>query len=130
MIKLWQKAGIEIKIKGRDHPNQLEKQLDSDNVVLFGKFKEEKLIGIILVSHDGRKGWLNRLAVHPSYRRQGIAKELISTAEEYLMDEYGIEIYSALIFKDNIASTTTFRSLGYEKWDEVSYYSKRTNLDI
>jgi ribosomal protein S18 acetylase RimI-like enzyme len=130
IFKLWEEAGMKVKIKGRDHPNQLKRQIDTGNVAILGKSMDNKLVGIILVSHDDRKGWLNRLAVHPSYRRQGIAKELVSAAEEYLIDEYGIEIFSTLIFKDNIASTTTFRSLGYEEWNEVSYFSKRINPDI
>ena len=50
----------------------------------IGAFADGKLVGIVVATHDGRKGWINRLAVHPDYRRRGIAKKLIEEAEEYL----------------------------------------------
>jgi len=70
-------------------------------------------VGVVLGTHDGRKGWINRLAVHPDYRRTHIASRLVRTCEHGL-GEQGIQIFAALIEPDNAASKAVFRSLGYE----------------
>ena len=128
-VKLWRKLGLEIRLNGRDNPDQIEKQLKSENVILLGKFGGGVLLGVVLVTHDGRKGWMNRLAVNPDYQRKGVAKELIISAEKLLFEEIGIEIYSALVSKENLKSDNFFESMGYEKGDEISYFSKRVRHD-
>jgi RimJ/RimL family protein N-acetyltransferase len=129
VVKLWRKAGLEIRLNGRDNPNQIEKQLKSENVILLGKFGDGVMLGVVLVTHDGRKGWINRLAVNPDYQRKGIAKELIISSEKLLFEEIGLEVYSALISKENSKSNNLFESVGYEKWDEIYYFSKRVRPD-
>ncbi len=128
-VKLWRKIGLEIRLNGRDNPYQIEKQLKSENVILIGKFGGGVLLGVVLVTHDGRKGWLNRLAVNPDYKRKGVAKELIISAEKLLFEEIGIEIYSALVSKENLKSDNFFEIMGYEKSDEIYYFSKRVRPD-
>ena len=129
VVKLWGKTGLEIRLDGRDNPQQMEKQLKSDNVVLLGKFANGILLGVVLVTHDRRKGWLNRLSVNPEFQREGIAKELINSAETLLFEEFGVEIYCALVLKENLKSDHLFTSVGYEKWEEVYYFSKRVRTD-
>src|SRR6185503_7568746 len=41
---------------------------------------EGKLIGVVLCGTDGRRGYLCRLAVHPSMRGHGIGRELVRRA--------------------------------------------------
>jgi len=129
VVELWRNTGLEIRLNGRDNPNQIEKQLKSENVILLGKFGGGVLLGVVLVTHDGRKGWMNRLAVNPDYQRKGVAKELIISTEKLLFEEIGIEIYSAIISKENLKSDNFFESIGYEKWDKIYYFSKRVRPD-
>ena len=129
VVKLWKRVGLEIRLNGRDHPDQMDKQLKSNNVVLLGKYSSDILLGVVLISHDGRKGWLNRLAVNPEYQRKGVAKELILNAEKLLFEEFEIEIYGALVSKENRESVRLFEGVRYEKWEEISYFSKRVRND-
>ena len=129
VLELWEEVGLKPRVEGRDHPDQMKNQIESSNVVLLGKLVSEKLVGVVLVSHDNRKGWINRLTVHPDYQNQGIGKELLLAAEEYLFDEEGIEVYSALIFDDNLVSKQCFIGAGYKQWEKVCYFSKRMSLD-
>jgi len=39
------------------------------------------MIGNVIASHDGRKDWLNRIAVDPDYRRQSLAQKLTRAGE-------------------------------------------------
>ena len=129
VVKLWKSAGLLIRERGRDHRKNIQAQLKSENVAILGKRMNGQLIGVVLVSHDHRKGWINRLAVHPLNRRKGIANELLNAAEKYLKRERGIEIFGALIFSDNSASIQLFETNNYERWEEVQYFTKRMRTD-
>ncbi|MFX0123627.1 MAG: GNAT family N-acetyltransferase [Candidatus Hodarchaeota archaeon] len=122
---LWKVAGLSWRPEGRDHPDRIIKQIERKNIFFLGEVKNEELLGVIMVSHDGRKGWINRLAVHPEHRHKGIAKELLEVAEVQLLQTEGIEVCSALIFDDNKPSLSLFEKVGYEPWVNVLYYSKR-----
>ena len=39
-----------------------------------------RVVGAILAGHDGRRGYVHHLAVHPSLRRHGIARRLVERA--------------------------------------------------
>ena len=129
VIELWKKSGLEVRLNGRDSPENIKKQITSGNVILLGKFKNLNLLGVVLITHDERKGWINRLAVDPENQNKGIAKELISSAEKILFEEKGIEVYCALVSKGNLISEDLFEGIGYEKWEEIYYFSKRIRPD-
>jgi len=81
--------------------------------VYLGAFDGHRLVGAVLGTHDTRKGWINRLAVHPDYRRRGIARRLVRFAERELRKQ-GLEMFAALIEPRNAASEAVFRHLGYD----------------
>jgi GNAT superfamily N-acetyltransferase len=84
------------------------------------------LVAVALLTHDGRKGWINRLAVDPACRRRGLAARLVGEAERWFCQELGLEVWAALIEAGNEASLALFAQLGYQPADVV-YVSKRTH---
>ncbi|OGS45505.1 MAG: hypothetical protein A3K66_05130 [Euryarchaeota archaeon RBG_16_67_27] len=79
----------------------------------LGAFDDRRLVGCVLGTHDTRKGWINRLAVEPDYRRRGIATRLIRACERALR-RAGIRVFAALIDPANRPSEAFFASLGYD----------------
>ena len=63
-----------------------------------------EVVGVILTGHDGRRAIIHHMCVHPSFRRQGIARMLVQKAEEALKAE-GINKIFGLVFKDNTLRT-------------------------
>ena len=43
-----------------------------------------EVVGVILTGHDGRRALIHHMCVHPSFRREGIASQLVQKAEEAL----------------------------------------------
>jgi ribosomal protein S18 acetylase RimI-like enzyme len=123
--ELWKLAGLSWRPDGRDRPERISIQMENKQIFFLGMVKDDNLLGVILVSHDGRKGWINRLAVHPEHRHKGIAQKLLEVAEDHLLQTEGIEVCSALIFDENKPSLSLFEKAGYESWTNVLYYSKR-----
>jgi ribosomal protein S18 acetylase RimI-like enzyme len=125
VMRLWTEAGLPFKPLGRDDPKKVAVELERGTGFFLGAVTDEgRLVGVVLGTHDGRKGWINRLAVAPSYRSRGIARLLVRDAEAGLR-ERGIEVFAALIESDNQASLTFFRAIGYSHATDIEYVSKR-----
>ena len=128
IIRLWKEAGLEsVRLQGRDSHDAFAAQLAAGQRVI-GLEDAGQLIGAVLVTHDTRKGWINRLAIHPDHRRKGYATELIAAAERELR-EMGFQIFAVLIEADNNASQELFAREGYKAHDIV-YMSKRNSNDV
>jgi len=127
ILALWQHAGLDtIRPQGRDSREAFADQLARGQVVL-GLEEAGRLVACIVITDDTRKGWINRLAVDPGYRRQGLAARLIVEAEQALREK-GIHVFAALIEHENVASLTLFQREGY-KTHNVVYVSKRDGED-
>ena len=129
ILALWQAAGLTtIRPQGRDSREAFEAQLAGGAQTLLGVEVDRQLVGVVMVTHDGRKGWINRLAVHPAHRRQGIARQLLAASEEALHAN-GIRIIAALIEGENPASQTLLEAAGYRVHEDIRYLSKRDRDD-
>ena len=81
------------------------------------------------MSSDSRKGWINRLAVHPDYRRRGIAVDLIDECENVIRKR-GLKLFCALIEESNRSSIRLFKKLGYVEYRDIIYFCKREGDDV
>ena len=119
IVKLWKSAELPFKPKGRDRKESVSKQMQLGKV----------LVGVVIGSYDGRmKGWINRLAVKPEYRRKGIAKQLISLLEKVL-ERKGATIHCTLIEAQNEESLNLFQNMGYVIDSEILYVTKRRSSE-
>ncbi len=129
LVRVWELSGLPHHPKGRDSRENIEREIRSrSNDFLVAEIDGE-MVGAILCTNDGRKGWINRLAVLPSSQREGIASLLVAEAEKRF-ESRGIPIVACLIHNDNAASRELFEKLGYELDRRVVYYSKRKNRDV
>ncbi len=128
-VKVWQKAGLPFRPQGRESREGFMKQLDDDHIIALGAFTADEMVGVVIGSHDGRKGWVNRLAVVPGKQKQGIAKVLIFQVEEYFKSA-GILMFAALINNDNSASINLFQKLGYEVKPHIMYFRKLVDKEF
>ena len=128
IVRLAASSGLPLRPRGRDSRAAFARQLRSNRTWYLGAFDSERLVGIVLGTHDSRKGWINRLAVHPDYRRRGIGRRLVRACERAL-HRVGIEMFAALIEEDNESSAVFFRSLGYET-TRLWYARHRLRKDI
>lgn len=128
VIELWQKAHLPHKPKGRDTKEEIERELRARNTIFLIAEEEGKLIGSIFGTHDGRKGWINRVATAPAYRGKGIAHTLVSEAEKRFR-KMGIKIIACLIEDWNTESMVFFKKIGYTKHNNILYFTKRENPD-
>ena len=123
VIALWEEAGIHYRPNGRENPQRMAKELKSGQAIFLVAEANKKIVGVVLGTNDGRKGWINRLAVAKEFRRQNVASELAAAVENRL-NELGIEVIACLIEPENSVSRIFFSKLGYTK-APVEYFSKK-----
>ncbi len=128
MIRVIDRCGLHPRTRGRDARMAIASQLRSRQNVYLGAFDGTRLVGTVFGTHDTRKGWINRLAVLPEYRRRGIARRLVRAAERGLRSR-GMRIFAALIEAENGASRSLFENLGYTSSD-ILYYRVKDRDDV
>ena len=126
---LWEASGLQYRPKGRDSLQSLVTERCQNPNGYIGAFVDSELVGSVLATDDGRRGWINRLVVHPDYRGSGLGEVLIQEAERVL-HERGRQIIAALIEDHNVHSQTLFKRTGYLVMPEVLYFSKRASWDV
>jgi ribosomal protein S18 acetylase RimI-like enzyme len=124
MTRLWIKASLPFKPKGRDSKERIVAEMKASPDFFLGAFEENRLVGAVIVSSDLRKGWINRLAVDPDYWHRGIAKALIAEGEK-ILHKRGLRIFCALIEESNVPSKELFHRCGYSESHDILYFSKR-----
>ena len=70
---------------------------------------DRKIAGSVIGAFDGWRGNVYRLAVHPNFQRRGIARRLVSEAEEWLRDQ-GAKRVGAVVEKDHPWATGFWES--------------------
>ena len=129
LIKIWTDSGLSIKNKGRDSKEKIKAEIKKGIADFIFAEDENKVVGVILATHDGRKGWINRLTVIPEFRGKGITRALVAEAENRLFEK-GIEIYACLIEDDNKASLEVFEKLDYNEFPDMHYLTKRKYPEV
>ena len=125
IMDLWRNSGLaSIRPEGRDSRVAFARQIASAVQHIIGLEDNGRLVATIVATHDGRKGWLNRLVVDASDRRQGHARHLIAAAEAWLAAQ-DIVVWAVLIEDDNDPSLQLFQSAGYVLARDILYLSKR-----
>jgi len=80
VIALWAKCGL---IVPWNNPHQdIERKLKVDpDLFLVGEVNGD-IVASVMGGYEGHRGWVNYLAVHPEYRRNGLGKEIMQEVEK------------------------------------------------
>ncbi len=86
----------------------------------------EKLAGVILCGHDGRRGYIYHAAVDKAFRRRGIGKALVNKVLTALEKE-GINKTALVVFDSNTAGNSFWESLGFTERCDLIYRNRAVN---
>ena len=128
VVEVWTAAGLSFRPKGRDRRDTLAAELTRGRAMFLVAESEGRVVATVLGTHDGRKGWINRLAVVPEWRRRGVARLLVGEVETRLQS-LGLEITAALVEAPNEGSLRFFQAIGYVRDPQIEYLSHRRSPD-
>lgn len=119
---LWIKCGNGLNDKD-DSREGIDKYLKRNPGTSFVATIDEKVVGVILCGHDGRRGIIQHACVSPDCRRMGIGTELVNLALTALKEE-GINKVLLVSFKKNEKGNAFWESQGFTLRDDLNYRNK------
>ncbi|ARC94206.1 GNAT family N-acetyltransferase [Vibrio coralliilyticus] len=121
VIRLWlQTEGMSV--RDADSRENIALYLDRNPDLSFVAISEGNIIGAVLVGTDGRRGYLQHLAVLPQFRGQRIGYQLISQSINALAN-IGIPKTHLFVYDDNLNAQKFYEKLGWFPRDNIRMYS-------
>lgn len=111
VLMLWRDAGLVFRPGDELEGVKLKLQRDPDLFLVAEEAHE--VVGVVMGAWDGRRGWINHLAVKPAYQRRRIASDLIHELERRLTDK-GAKKVNAQIYQWNTSSLEFFKAVRYD----------------
>jgi ribosomal protein S18 acetylase RimI-like enzyme len=110
VLELWRQADATPGVT--DNADDLRRAVTEGRANVLVAEVEGQIVGSIIGTFDGWRGNIYRMAVHPHYRRRGIARALVGEVEKRLARQ-GAKRITALVEKDHPWATTFWQAVGY-----------------
>ena len=101
----------------------IERYLKRNPFTCFVAEESGSIIGVILSGHDGRRGYIQHMAVELKHRKKGIATTLLEHVMEALKLEE-INKVALVAFEKNEAGNSFWEKHGFTKRDDLIYRNK------
>ncbi len=121
VVALWHRCEL---VRPHNPPyDDIHRKLQVDPQWFLVGTINNRVIATIMVGYEGRRGWINYLAVDPKHRRQGCGRKLMEEAE-HLMRQVGCPKINLQVLENNPQAVAFYESLGY-RTDPVISMGKR-----
>lgn len=104
----------------------IDKFLKRNPTTNFIAQAENKVIGVILCGHDGRRGYIYHTAVSTDYRGRGIGSALVNAVVDALKKEE-INKVALVVFSSNNLGNKFWQALGFDKRNDLIYRNLSIN---
>jgi ribosomal protein S18 acetylase RimI-like enzyme len=106
-----------------DSRNGISKYLVRNPDTCFVAEKDERIIGVILSGHDGRRGYICHAAIAPDEQNRGVGTSLVNAAMGTLEQE-GITKVALVAFVENETGNAFWEKQGFTTRPDLVYRNK------
>ena len=106
-----------------DSREGIERYLKRNPETCFVALEGERIVGVILSGHDGRRGFIHHTAVHPDYRGKGIGTALVEEAMAAL-ERCGIHKAALVVFARNQTGNDFWERRGFTSREDLVYRNR------
>lgn len=125
VVALWQ-ATAGVQLNESDTREKIANYLERNRGLSRVVREQGRLVAAVLCGHEGRRGYLNHLAVSADYRRRGLGRLLVEECLAELAAQ-GIAKCSIFVFRDNDDGTQFWEQLGWRERAELKILQCATN---
>ena len=111
VLSLWVEA--DAVVSKTDTAADVRRALETPAALFLVAEIEGRIIGTVIGSFDGWRGNIYRMAVHPDYRRQGVARSLLEGLEGFF-DIQGVKRVTALVESEHPWAVGFWEAAGYQ----------------
>jgi ribosomal protein S18 acetylase RimI-like enzyme len=125
IVALWNLVFAEYRDASRPHRDpraNIARKLAFGDDLFFLAEVDRRPVGTLMAGYDGHRGWLYSLAVDPAHRRRGIARALLTRAEDALRAR-GCPKVNLQVAAANAGALAFWRHAGYLE-DEVASFGR------
>jgi ribosomal protein S18 acetylase RimI-like enzyme len=122
VLTLWKQCDG-VGLSSADSRDNISAYLNRNPGTSFLARSEKTLVGAVLCGHDGRRGFLWHLAVHPQFRYQGIGRRLVDRCLQELR-QAGIEKCAVVVFHENQNGIAFWERMGWTLRNDVCMIAK------
>jgi len=121
VINLWIKCDL---VKPWNNPKQdIEQKLKVDPDLFLVGIIDNKIVATVMGGYEGHRGWINYLAVDPTFQRKGFASKIMAIIENKIKEK-GAPKINLQIRTSNESVINFYKSINY-KIDDVISMGKR-----
>jgi N-acetylglutamate synthase len=121
VFALWQQTDG-VGLSSADSRDAIHSFLEKNPGSSFVSIVDGRIIGTILSGHDGRRGYIYHLTVHPDYRRQGLGRKLVVQCL-LTLKEVGIQKCHLFVFQHNASGIAFWKSIGWTLRSDIQAMS-------
>jgi ribosomal protein S18 acetylase RimI-like enzyme len=124
VVALWQ-ATEGVGLNESDSREGIESYLLRNAGLSLVAVEDAQIVAAVLCGHDGRRGFLNHLAVQREHRRQGIGRRLVEMCLERLA-ELGVLKCNIYLYADNYMGAAFWQGQGWRQRAELLVMQRET----
>lgn len=113
-VALWHAAGLTR--PWNDPHADLALALRGPSSTVLATVSGPRLVGTVMVGHDGHRGWLYYLAVAEDAQRRGVGTALVRASERWLQERH-VPKAQLMVRAGNDAVVAFYATLGYDVVD-------------
>ncbi len=111
VVALWRACGLTRPWNDPYKDISFARQSETSTILVLER--EGRIAASVMAGHDGHRGMLYYVAVHPALQRRGLGKAAVRAAEAWLAAQ-GVWKVNLLVRAENAVVKGFYESLGYE----------------